>query len=209
MIHFRKSSNRSLVTSTIKSKENEDNGVDKMVGTASESRRPFPNHRCKPNMSKRHGKDDEKWKKNKKIIDSFMKKLTPLVRKDLSLNVDGLAFFAFKKFIVVVEVAADNPDTCFIYTMVCRLGANENLTEVLKFAMKLNYMQAGTRGATIGLDGEEVNLCYSCHISGLSFCDFKASLDDFLQTALEVNGQLDAMKCRDHMDVTDKSHSSI
>lgn len=209
MIHFRNSSHRSHSGTVFKSKENEKNGMDKNVGAASESYRLFSKPRCSRSVSKRFGKDDEKWKKNKKVIDSFLKKLKPLSRKDLSLNADGLAFFAFKKFIVVVEVPPDNPEVCFIYTMVCRLGENDNQAEVLKIAMKLNYMQGGTRGATIGLDGEEVNLCYSCHISGLVYCEFKASLDDFLQTAMEVNGQLDATKALDQLDVADKSHSSI
>lgn len=209
MIHLRNNVYRSHVVLVPKSEENQKNGADKNDGATSETRRPFSKPRCYRSLSKRLGKDDEKWKKNKKVIDTFMKKLTPLARKDLSLNADGLAFFAFKKFIVVVEVPADNPEVCFIYTMVCRLSENENQTDVLKIAMKLNYMQGGTRGATIGLEGEEVNLCYSCHISGLTFCEFKASLDDFLLTAIEVNGQLDATKAREPMDVSERSHSSI
>ena len=114
--------------------------------------------------------------------------------KDVSLNADGMSYFLFKKFVVVVEVPMDNNNIVFIYTMVCRLVATDNQTAVLKRAMELNYMEFLTRGATLGLDGEEVNLCYSTPIPGLSFSDLKAAMDAFLLTASEVNEQLDAVK---------------
>jgi hypothetical protein len=145
-------------------------------------------------VRKRLGEDDERWKKNKKAIDNYVRRMAKLAGKDLSLNPDGVTFFAFKKFIVVVEVPADNAGVCFIYTMVCRLGPSDDRAEALKVSMELNYMQNGTRGSTLGLDGEEVNMCYSCQIAGLCFADLKTALEDFLLTAVEVNEQLDAAK---------------
>jgi hypothetical protein len=149
-------------------------------------------------VRKRLGEDDERWKKNKKVIDNYVRRMAKLAGKDLSLNPDGVAFFAFKKFIVVLEVPADNAGVCFIYTMVCRLGPSDDRAEALKVSMELNYMQNGTRGSTLGLDGEEVNMCYSCQIAGLCFADLKTALEDFLLTAVEVNERLDAVKTNLH-----------
>ena len=145
-------------------------------------------------VRKRRGEDDERWKKNKKLIDHHVRRLATLVGKDLSVNPEGLVFFPFKKFIVVLEVPADNPNKCFIYTMVCRLGRMDNESEVLKAAMRMNYMHSGTRGATLGLEGEEVNLCYSCNIPGLSADDLHSAVHHFLLTAVEVNEKLDCVK---------------
>ena len=150
--------------------------------------------RPKPFARKRRGEDDERWKKNKKTIDHHIRRLGTLAGKDLVLNSEGIAFFSFKKFIVVLEVPADNPDIFFMYTMVCRLGSTDDKMAVLQLAMEMNYLQTGTRGATLGLDGEEVNLCYSCHINGLGSNDVKSSLEDFLVTAVETNEYLDAVK---------------
>jgi hypothetical protein len=95
----------------------------------------------------------------------------------------------------VVEVPEDHLDVCFIYTMVCQLGGNDNRMEVMKLAMELNYMQHGTRGATIGLEEDEVNLCISTPIASLStYCHLRAILEDFMQTAVETNLKLDNAK---------------
>jgi hypothetical protein len=112
------------------------------------------------------------------------------------LNAEGVCYFPYQKFVIVVEVPEDHLDACFIYTMVCQLEGNDNrVDEVLKLAMELNYMQYGTRGATIGLEEDEVNLCFSTPIAGLStFCDFKAAMEDFMQTAVETNLKLDNAK---------------
>jgi hypothetical protein len=56
-------------------------------------------------------------------------------------------------------------------------------------------MQYGTRGATIGLEEDEVNLCISTPIASLrTCCDFKAVMEDFMQTAVETKLELDKAK---------------
>jgi hypothetical protein len=122
--------------------------------------------------------------------------MVSLVGKNRFLNADGLVFFSFQKFIVVLEVPADHSGLCFIYTMVCHVSPEDDQLELLKTAMELNYMQSATRGASLGLNGEEVNLCYSCPITGLSFCDLETALQDFLITAAQVNEQLESVKKR-------------
>lgn len=120
--------------------------------------------------------------------------MTDLFGKDPSLNNDGMAFFKYKKFIIVIEVPSDNPEVCFVYTMVCHLRPDQNRDLVLQAAMEFNYMQGGTRGATLGLDREEVNLCYSRPIAGVTFCDLRSALEDFLTTTVRINEQLESIK---------------
>jgi hypothetical protein len=140
--------------------------------------------------------DKDRLKKNRRVVAQYLKRMGTDVGKSLSLNAEGVCYFPYnQKFVIVVEVPADQLDVCFIYTMVCQLGDNDNRMEVLKLAMELNYMQYGTRGATIGLEEDEVNLCFSTPIAGLcTFCDFKAVTEDFMQTAVETNLKLDNAK---------------
>jgi len=146
-------------------------------------------------LRKRVTLDEERMKKNRKTIDHHLKRMGSTVGKNLSLNAEGVCYFPYQKFIIVVEIPEDNPDVCFIYTMVCRLAESDNVMGVIKLAMELNYMQFGTRGATLGLEGEEVNLCFSTPISALSsYCDLSKVLEDFMQTAVEMNRMLDTVR---------------
>ena len=146
-------------------------------------------------LRKRVTFDEDRLKKNRKVVGQYLKRIGAVVGKNLSLNAEGVCYFPYQKFVIVVEVPEDHLDVSFIYTMVCQLGGNDNRMEVLKLAMELNYMQYGTRGATIGLEEDEVNLCMSTPIAGLcTFCDFKAVMEDFMQTAVETNLKLDNAK---------------
>lgn len=142
----------------------------------------------------RVGSEDELLKKNRRQIDNYLRRLGALMGKDLSLNGDGMAVFSFKKFVIVVEVPVDNSLNVYIYTMVCRVAANDNLHSVLSRAMELNYMEHRTRGATLGLDGQEINLCYSSPIAGLPFAVLKEAMESFLLTATQMNKCLDVAK---------------
>jgi hypothetical protein len=146
-------------------------------------------------LRKRVTLDEGRLKKNRRVVAHYLKRMGT-VGKHLSLNAEGVCYFPYQKFVIVVEVPEDHFNVCFIYTMVCQLGENDNRTEVMKLAMELNYMQYNTRGATIGLEEDEVNLCFSTPIAGLStYCDLKAVVEDFMQTAAEINLQLDIAKC--------------
>jgi hypothetical protein len=139
--------------------------------------------------------DKDRLKKSRRIIAQYLKRMGTDVGKSLSLNAEGVCYFPYQKFVIVVEVPEDHVGVCFIYTMVCQLGGNDNRTGVMKLAMELNNMQYGTRGSTIGLEGDEVNLCFSTPIAGLNaFCDLKAVMEDFMQTAMEINFKLDHAK---------------
>jgi hypothetical protein len=168
----------------------------KQVDQASKSEEKVkcPFDHCRRVLRKRVTLGEERLKKNRKVVDHHLRRMGNTMGKDLSLNADGICYFPFKKFIIVVEVPEDNPGLTFLYTMVCRLSASDNSMEVTKLAMELNYMQNGTRGATLGLEEEEVNLCFSTGITGLTFCDLRIMLEDFMETSVEMNKKLDTAK---------------
>ena len=152
------------------------------------------NRRKRCITKKRVGEDDERLRRNRRTIDNYLRRMGSVMGKELTLNAEGVTYFSFRRFVIVIEVPEDNSGVCFFYTMVCRLEAESNQMQVMKLAMELNYMQYGTRGATLGLNGDEVNLCFSIPIAGLHFCDFETVLEDFTTTAVEMNGILDAAK---------------
>ena len=142
----------------------------------------------------RLGSEEEILKKNRRNVDNYLRRIGALMGKEVSLNEDGMCYLSYKCFVIVVEVPKDNKNNFYMYTMVCRVGAADNMNAVLHKAMELNYMERLTRGATLGLEGEEVNLCCSKPISGLPFADFKSAIEDFLETAAEVNEHLTTAK---------------
>ena len=81
-----------------------------------------------------------------------------------------------------------------MYTCVCRLEKGDNRIKVMETAMKLNFMQYGTHGATLGMEEDEVDLCFSTPIAGLCANDFLVQVETFLNTAVEVNEKLDLAK---------------
>ncbi|EEC44419.1 predicted protein [Phaeodactylum tricornutum CCAP 1055/1] len=146
------------------------------------------------NRKQREKQDSERLKRNRKSVDHFLRKMGNIMGRDLSLNTEGMAYFPFQRFIIVVEVPEDNPGVCFVYTMVCQLQKDDNHLAIMRLAMELNYMQTGTRGATLGLEGDEINLCFSIPVCGLSFGDLQSVLQDFTGTAAEVNARLETAK---------------
>ena len=92
----------------------------------------------------------------------------------------------------MVELPKDQVDTVYVYTCVYRLHHDDNVLEVLKTAMDLNYLQDRTRGSSLGVAHEknEVNLCRTVALASLSAVKLKAILNEFLITAVETNMQL-------------------
>lgn len=141
----------------------------------------------------------ERTLKNRKVVNSHLKRMSQAVGKDLTLGVEGICYFQYKKFIIVIEVPDDESNHFFIYTMVCQLLSDDaSRADVLQAAMQLNYMQQGTRGACLGLEDDEVNLCYSAPVNNLCRDDFVKCLEDFLRTAEEMNQNLEQVKTKTH-----------
>jgi hypothetical protein len=179
----------------------------------SQSQQHPPYHR-----RRRVSLDDEILRKNRKLIDNYLRKLGPHISSlsnsnsnsssgssssssrstfhhSLTLNHDGVCCFPFGKFVIVLEVPEDHSQTCFIYTMVCHLNhRTDNVFAVMQHALQMNYQQQGTRGATIGLSDTEVNLCRTFAIAGMSASDMIQIVDEFILTAIDINRQLDMIK---------------
>jgi len=143
---------------------------------------------------------DDKTAKNRRIINSHLRRIGQSSGRDLSLGTEGICYFQYKKFIIVVEVPDDDSGCFFVYTMVCELGPEDSSSRsrVLQAAMQMNYMQQGTRGACLGLEEKEINLCYSAPACSMSHQEFIRCLDDFMVTAVEMNQMLDQVKERHH-----------
>ena len=153
----------------------------------------------------RVGSENETLRRNRRSVDHYLRRIGALMGRDVALDSrTGTAFFSHRrKFVVVVEVPDDRQGggTVFVYTMVCRLDddADERTrAAVLRRSMELNYLQWGTRGATLGLlDGQEINYCYSAQIARLTFADFRQAVETFLATAVDLHEELEAVKLRE------------
>lgn len=128
--------------------------------------------------------------KNRKIMNAILKYVGQKVHKELSLCNKGVCYFQCNQFMIMVEVP-ENSESVFLYSMVFGLRRKDNRTAILETCMQLNYMQQLTRGSTLGLNGDEVNLCYSCSVSSLTRDSFVEALENFIVTALQVNEQLE------------------
>lgn len=89
----------------------------------------------------------------------------------------------------MIEVPEES-DSYFMYAMVFRLSPGDDRFLVLQTCMELNYMQQATKGSTLGLQGDEVNLCYSAPVNGLSRDFFVESLENFVVIVEDVNKRL-------------------
>mmetsp|Transcript_162 Transcript_162/g.226 ORF Transcript_162/g.226 Transcript_162/m.226 type:complete len:166 (+) Transcript_162:62-559(+) len=136
---------------------------------------------------------EERKKKNRKVIDSYLRHLGNQVGKDLQLGSKGFCYFQYKKFVIVIEIP-ERSERLYIYTMVLRLEASNDKFSVLQACMELNNMKEGTRGSTLGLEGDEVNLCYSVPISAINRDSFIKELENFIMVALDVNNHLELIR---------------
>jgi hypothetical protein len=117
-----------------------------------------------------------------------------LVGKDVSLNERGICFVQYKKFIISLEIPDNNAGCFLVSSMVFRIEKGDNRLALMEKAMKLNYMQEDTRGASLGSQGDEINLCFSAPIATLTRDHLVHYLEDFMQTAADMNAALEACK---------------
>lgn len=131
--------------------------------------------------------------KNRKIMNSVLKYVGQQVNKELSLCDKGICYFQCNQFMIVIEVP-DKSDSVFLYSMVFGLRRKDDRGAILEKCMQLNYMKHATRGSTLGLNGDEMNLCFSCPVSGLTRDSFVEALENFIVTALQVNTELELIR---------------
>ena len=152
---------------------------------------PDPKPFVRSTSSRQIRHDADRLRKNRKIVDHHLRKIgRRSFHRDLRLSDNGLCFFPHQRFIIAIEVPDENPNVCFLYTMVCRLHKNDTTPRVLQMAMELNYMQTHT----LGLAGDEVNLCVTLPVAHLQPHELKEALADFLELAVDLNQRLEAVQ---------------
>mmetsp|Transcript_13510 Transcript_13510/g.19087 ORF Transcript_13510/g.19087 Transcript_13510/m.19087 type:complete len:203 (-) Transcript_13510:174-782(-) len=157
-------------------------------------KRLLPEKGCnRPRQSQWNG-SAEQTNRNRKIINGYLRRVGNCIGKEVSLNSSGICYYQYRKFFITIEVPKDNAGFFFLHTMVSKLEPHDNYVAAMREAMRLNYMQQGTRGACLGLEGDEMNLCFSAPVSGLGRDDFVNCLDDFMETTVEMNERIDYAK---------------
>lgn len=141
-------------------------------------------------------KEEQRIKKSRKILGDYLNRLGEVNGRSLSLNQDtGTCSFPHERFLFVIELPQDQPKTMYMYTCVCRLEEQDNITKVAQTAMELNYLQGGTKGSTLGMrSNEEINLCRSIPLKALNPTKLRMALDEFIVTASEVHAKLERAK---------------
>ena len=143
-------------------------------------------------LSLRHGNVKPSAKKNRKMISNYIRRIGRQAGLELSMDSYGFCYIPFKRFLIIIEVPEQQPDTVFFQTMVFDLEAADRNLKVQKKLAVLQYanVRLGEKGSRLELDGNEVNLCFSTDISGLKYSDMVECLEDFMQTAVDVNRSL-------------------
>jgi Tir chaperone protein (CesT) family len=147
------------------------------------------------NRPNRIGYDEEVLNKNRRLFDSILKRCeSKTVGKGIFLNTEGMSYISYGRFVIIVEVPASPAGCFYIYTLVCRISPSDNASFVLQRAMELNFMEFGTRGSTLGFLNDEITLCYSSPIAGLTVKTLRESIETFVRTAVEANAVLESAK---------------
>ena len=154
---------------------------------------------------KAQASEDTQLLRNRRLINKYLRRIGKSSDQILSLDSHGLCCLPFKKFILIIEVPEDDGAKWFFYAKVFDLqtsgsssdnNADANTTRLHQKRKRAAVQWSksgtslGTKGATLGLDGNEVNLCFSMPVMGLQYKHMKDCMEDFIQTAVEINARL-------------------
>lgn len=141
--------------------------------------------------------DDEiSIKRNRRLVGKFLKRLGRQAKLDLSLDAFGYCYIPFKKFLIIIGVPDDDSGLLNFQTMVFDLHSSGGATKVHKrvAAANLTDVLLGKRGSTLRMEGDEISLVLSTPIRGLRFADMMDYLEDFMQTAVDTNLNLESIR---------------
>ena len=136
----------------------------------------------------------ERTTKNRKTINAYLRRMGDVVGTGASLNSQGVCYFHFQRFVIALDVPDDSSGCFHIFAMVFHINKGDDRSTLIERAMELNYNGEETRGSCLGLRGDEINLSYSSPVEGLSRKQMIRCLQDFMQTALDVNRELGAVR---------------
>jgi hypothetical protein len=133
---------------------------------------------------------------SRKCINKYVKRIGREANLDLSLDTfNGYCYIPFRKFIIMISVPEDAPDQLEFHTMVFDLSATRGESRARKRVsdMQLRGICVGRTKSSVKLYGDEVHLLNSCPIRGLRYSEMVSYLDDFMDTALNINSDLTAL----------------
>jgi hypothetical protein len=147
-------------------------------------------------FSNRQVSDEACLKRNRKLINNYIRRIGRKANLDLSLDAQSFCYIPFKKFLIIIEVPDEQAGQVYFTTMIFDLHDSQGLTKVRKrvAAMQFRDIHLGKRGSTLSLDGDEVNLSLSTQIRGLKFNEMVDCLEDFMQTAVDTNADLGSLR---------------
>jgi hypothetical protein len=164
------------------------------VSKASKWARPIhgstalPNVRLFDNVSA----NDSCLRRNRKLVSKYVGRIGRQAGLQLALDSYGFCYIPFRRFLIMIEVPADEPHQLHFHTMIFDLSRSKGETRARKKVseMQLRRVCLGKNGSTLTLDDDEVFLCYSRPIKGLSYSQMLECLEDFMETALNTHSDL-------------------
>jgi Tir chaperone protein (CesT) family len=134
---------------------------------------------------------EDRIRKNRKLLQGYLKYVGRRVGIVLSLSDTGKCVFQFKQFAISIEVPFRSGESFVLHAMVFGLGEDSDRYLILETCMHLNcWEESTTRGCTLCLDGDEVSLFYSSSLQGINRESFMNVLENFMLAAVDVNRRL-------------------
>jgi hypothetical protein len=139
-----------------------------------------------------HGSRGTSLRKNRKRINQYIRRMGRDANLELSLDPHGRCYIPFKKFLIIIAVPEDHIGSVCFATKVFDTGLSKNPPKVnRRVTLAHNHcFSFGTRGSLLHLEENEVILSCSQPIRDLCFKDMQQCLEDFMQTALNINRYL-------------------
>jgi len=141
------------------------------------------------------GHDDITVSRSRKMVSKYLKRIGQQANLNLSLDAYGYCYIPFKKFLIIIGVPDDNNGLLHFQTMVFDLDSSRGVTKIHKrvAAANLTAVSLGKHGSYLHMEGDEISLSLAKRIKGLTYREMMDSLEDFMQTAVKTNANLEAI----------------
>jgi hypothetical protein len=143
-------------------------------------------------LSPGHGSGQAILRNNRRRIHQYIRRIGREVELELSLDSHGFCYIPFKKFLIIIEVPEDHAECVYFDTKVFDMGSSQNpLKAYRRVALaQTQNVRFGNQGSFLHLEEDEVILSLSRAIKDLNFEEMVECFEDFMQTALNINGDL-------------------
>jgi len=133
---------------------------------------------------------------NRKLINRYIKRIGKQSRSELSLDTHGFCYIPFKRFLIIIGVPDDGTGLLYFRTVIFDLDSSSGISKVHKkvAAANLTSISLGKRGSYLIMQGDEISLGLEMRISGLTYREMADSLEDFMETAVNTNAKLQAIR---------------